>query len=222
MVFLLNIEIIDSKSQVELIYEGEVIEKKERFISITPNFMPIDKTNDYDILFIVDEHITKKEFNLYMRIFDGLGLKYNFWNCRRYNGISINEVIEEQQPWINKFQEKVILFPLSNVEMLKKLHPKDIVNHFIQDDKSMDSGMIIIGNLTPNELRRRLLETCCNEIEVTDLTDYFLFRNPTKAMMEAKLKSIYFLKRKINFYRFITQKENERTFKIHFFRRLYF
>jgi hypothetical protein len=178
--------------KVELYYRNKKIEEKEETLKVIPSYVPDNE--DYDVLFIIDhEHrISKKEFSLYMHIFEGLGLKCNFWNSWRYSGVSIDSKTKKRHPvsWVGKYHGKLIVIPLAQPQDFDSIAPEDIIDHFVsKDGKSYDSGLILIGGPSPKEVRKKLYYGVpaipFSEDVVSDL---FVIGSPVQHLFDNKLK----------------------------------
>lgn len=178
---------------MELYYRNKKIETIEQAIKVIPSYM--SDNEDYDVLFIIDHgyRISKKEFSLYMHIFDCLGLKCNFWNSWRYSGISIDPKTNQRHAvsWVGKFRGKLIVVPLAQPNDFYSIAPEDIIDHFVsqKDGKSYDSGLVLIGGPSPKEIRKKLY----SGVPATPLTgsavsDFFIIGSPAKQKFDDKLK----------------------------------
>jgi hypothetical protein len=178
------------KWRVELFLRGKKIEIKETDVRIVPNFVPLDDTNrdQFDVLFVTDSHITRREFLLYQRMFEGLGLVANCWDCERHGGFSV----EGTGPtWVDQFKGKLIVMPARTGDDLQKIaNPRHIISHFVAPTQmsvpqplmldeqpqqvqpvqppvqiipeftSLDSGLVLIGGIhQPNDVLDHLFES---------------------------------------------------------------
>ncbi len=138
------------KFRVELFLREKKIEIKESDVRITPNFVPMNDTNrhQFDALFVTDSHITRSEFLLYQKIFSGLGIVVNCWDCERFGGFSV----ESDVTWVDQFKGKLIVFPARTGDDLQRmLQAKHLVSHFVSEEVVVPTQPVLVQDVQPVE-----------------------------------------------------------------------
>jgi hypothetical protein len=188
---------------VELYLRGKKIEHATSGVRIAPNFV---EDNNFDALFVTDQHITRREFLLYQRIFEGLGLTCNYWDVERYAGFS-----NTQTPvtWVDKYRGKLIVLPAAQShDLMRLMLPRDLFSHFsagtkpvvvkrsllsstVETDESTthsyDSGLVVIGGPPPLDLMNFLFSAVQPQaVDPKELKDIYLINNPAPEDLTTK------------------------------------
>jgi hypothetical protein len=178
--------------QAELFLRGKKIEDKQALVRVAPDFLMMNDSNrdSFNLLMITDKHISKREFDLYMKICSILHLRPNFWDVGRYGYISNDE---NRPPWIDEFRGKTILFPVAHSDHVYRMSPANALSHFAQNNVSFNSSMVIIGG-APIGIKNHLVAGC--EWEPLPAQKKFSLFTPKPKHMENKAKT--FVKKKNN------------------------
>jgi len=182
--------------KVELRFRDTLIEFSEIPLRVCPRFNTQEASSS-DLLLITHSMITQREYLLYNKIFEGLGLKASFFDSEMYNGISVNSITNKPNEWVGKFVGKPILLPLKNLNDISLLHGGDIVSHFHgntnDNEDRNESGFVIIGvskNISQfrENMKQHLFDSMGSgagvyEISEKKLSDYFIMTAPTVETM---------------------------------------
>jgi len=208
---------------VELFFKGRKIEHATNGVRIAPNF--VEYATNSDVLFVTDQHITRKEFLLYQRIFEGLGLQCNFWDCERYGGFSN---VQHPVTWVDKFKGKLIVIPSAQQDdLIRLMSARDLFAHFVSDHKpipvqrsllsstlelddpviySYDSGLVVVGGPTILDLLNHLFKFVTPiPINEKELQGVYLINNPSQQDLITKCT---------NFANKLQEKEPSRHFTV--------
>ena len=113
--------------QADLILRDKLIEYNIEKFRVSPYYIPATPTAD--VLFVTNEHISRKEFVFWQSILETIGASVDFWDIPRYHGLSVDDRTGSPHPvtWKGRYHGKMILYPHCD---LKLLSPMDIVDHF--------------------------------------------------------------------------------------------
>lgn len=145
-----------------LLLRDQTIEISEHFIRVSPSYQPCTNTveNPHDILFITDNHLSRVEYLRYMRLFEGCGLRVNYWDIERYNGVSMDATngTRHEFSWTDKnmYQGKTVIFPLPDERSIHLLNPRDqfsVLRNLGEDTKNVRGGILLLGNLSCEQIR---------------------------------------------------------------------
>ena len=142
--------------QIDILLRGKLIEYRQLFIRVTPYY--ITSNPPADILFVTDKTITRKEFILWQRLFELLGVSVDFWDKDRYEGFSYlgTTRCRHEVSWINKHSGSLIFFPNSPFHYFD---PIDVMTH-LRDNSRVgndpnavpnDAGVLFIHSIGENE-----------------------------------------------------------------------
>jgi hypothetical protein len=186
---------------VDLFFKNKKVEIVQKSVRVTMSFQAMHDQNrdQFDVLFVTNKHIAQTESRLYMRIFDGLGLGVNFWDCEQYNGLSIDNTTNQRHPvsWIGQFQGKLIVFPLGHSSEFPLAFPHDLLSHFIgkiSDPVDFDNGLLTIGAATPHVLPYLLGSISGAPVESEHLSGSFVLGVPSIEGFQKKCQD-YVLKK---------------------------
>jgi hypothetical protein len=191
------------KWRIELSFRGQLIEFTDVPLRVCPQFDPSEAAKA-DILFLTHSKITQREYLLYDKIFNGLGLKAACFDSEMYHGISKNAQTGKVNEWVGKFVGKPIIFPMKDQSDLALLNGSDIISHFhgsVQNEKEdkHESGLVIVGvakNVAQfkETLKQQLYDSVSHtgtfEIPEKKLSDYFVMNSPTPELMTTRLEKI--------------------------------
>ena len=147
--------------QTDVILRGKLIEYQNYFVRVTPFYIPSNPPAE--VLFITDHQISRREFVLWQRLFQLLGVRVDFWDRDKYAGVSYKESTENrhENTWAGKHGGSLILYPNA---CLNLIDPDDVIEH-LNDNKRVgkedfienDSAVIFIQtNLTSEESSREI------------------------------------------------------------------
>ena len=178
---------------ISLIYKGEQIEKHLMDVRMAPSYMPSPQgENTYDVIFFTNSHINNVEFMNYMRIFDGLALRVNFWDIQINQGLSFfNNDGRTRHPitWTNDNQGKVIVYPMANDMEYQLMFSHDIVNIVKPnpENKLLEGGIILVGNVTNQQFIAHL-RTASTEVKIPDdsISDSYVISKPVRDHLTQK------------------------------------
>ncbi|KAI6650669.1 hypothetical protein LOD99_7720 [Oopsacas minuta] len=157
--------------QVDLILRGKLIEYRQHFIRVIPFYIPSHPPAD--ILFVTDKSISRKEFVLWQRLFELLGVQVDFWDRDRFDGFSSKGATgsRHEVSWIGRHSGSLILFPNSPFQYFD---PIDVVTHLKDNSRvgvdansvSNDSSVLFIDSLPSevtslNEIMKKYLRCIC-------------------------------------------------------------
>jgi hypothetical protein len=185
----------------DLFFKDKKIEIAQHSVRVTKSYQPMNDTNrdQFDLLFVTNKHIAQLESKLYLRIFDGLGLNVNYWDVEQYNGLSVENSMNQRHAvtWVNEFQGKLIVFPLGHSMQFPLIHPHDILNHFIKDinqPTDLESGLLTIGSVSSAVLPYLLESMIATPIDTKYLSGFFVIGKPTQGVFNKKCNK--FLRKK--------------------------
>jgi hypothetical protein len=133
--------------QVELYLRDELIETRTQFVRVAPTFIPMNDANKsvFDVLFVTDKHLAKREFDIYSKALQVLGMMPNYWDIERYGPLG-----QDNATWVDHFRGKTILIPALHPGQIFELPAQTMLSHFIsQDGTNHDSSIVIIGWKVP-------------------------------------------------------------------------
>ena len=74
--------------EADLYLRDKLIEYNSEKIRVSPFYIP--STPSTDVLFVTNQHISRKEFVFWQRILENVGANVDFWDTQRYNGLSVD------------------------------------------------------------------------------------------------------------------------------------
>lgn len=181
--------------KVELLFRGETIETREKYVRVCPRFDP-SAAAQHDLLFITNAHVTRLEYLMFKRIFDGLNLRTGFYDLEMYPPAAATSASPAAAPWADKYHGKPILYCISDPHVdIKYINGRDIIKHF----EHPDSGLVLIGDgmtsaksgfseLLLTELFRHSMWQ--KELPAREFADYFMVNEPTREYMHARMRDI--------------------------------
>ena len=113
--------------EADLYLRDKLIEYNSEKIRVSPFYIP--SIPSADVLFVTNQHITRKEFVFWQRILENVGANVDFWDTQRYNGLSVDSHTGQvhEVTWKGRYGGKIILFPRCDLQVFA---PNDIVHHF--------------------------------------------------------------------------------------------
>ena len=154
--------------QANLILRGKLIEYQQSFIRVTPFYIPSNPPAD--VLFMTDHQITRREFILWQRLFQLVGVTVNFWDRDRYAGISYKEATGDRHElsWVGKHGSSLIIYPNA---CISAVDPSDLIEHLNNNNRvgtdqtiENDSGAIFIQSIgkdgNSRDIKRYIKDIC--------------------------------------------------------------
>lgn len=159
------------KWQAEVYLRGKLIEYSSAEIRVAPEYTSEDTSpHPTNALLIKTENLDQEEVLFWQRIFELLGVKYDYWdtNCSTTEDWSTNRQVSLFQN--GESDGKLVVFPHCD---LSKLRTEEILSHFKRDNSSM---ILFLDAPTPDSLeqyiqqnegnKKLLRHLCCNEKRV--------------------------------------------------------
>ena len=155
--------------QANIVLRGKLIEYQQCFIRVTPFYIP--SSPPAEVLFVTDQQITRREFILWQRLFQLVGVKVDFWDRDRYSGISYQESTgnRHELSWVGRHGSSLIIYPNACINLV---YPSDLIEHLndntrvgIEQIIENDSGVIFIQSSigkdeNSRELKRYIKDIC--------------------------------------------------------------
>jgi len=133
--------------QTDLYLRSKLVEYNMKKIRVSPFYTGSSPPGE--VLMITNEFVSRKEFVFWQKILELLKVSVDFWDTKRYNGLSIDKSTNSRHKvsWEGRYSGKMILYPHCQLDLL---HSEDIPRHFHGTDylhnpsKEMQSSMVLI------------------------------------------------------------------------------
>jgi len=187
--------------KIYLYLRGKRIECSQGIIRLTPNYFPtIPGENTFDVLFITDKQIVRQEFVAYIKLFEGLGLSVNIWDCEKYGGVSLHNATQTRHPisWTaGGYEGKIVVYPMLNQGDDRNLIAGDILSllgglNWTASPQASMGSVIFIGAVEPNTFRTRLFDPVVPvPIPEKELREMFVISSPSPSDLDRKCKEFF-------------------------------
>lgn len=175
--------------KVDLYFCEKFIERARGSIRICPKF-DVENVDQYDVLLITNSRFSQNEFEEYVRLFNGLGLKFAVFDEALYN-------TKSGVTWKQKFQKKLVVCPIGSEEQLRDFDGLSIVDHFsdrFSNDQSdsQESGFVFVGGNPKKEVEKLLYRhsRVVDDLDEETFSDNFIKSEPTRHAMAARCEKI--------------------------------